>query len=181
MKKIWFTQPLRKLGRWFGHRLGLQAAPGVNLQQFCAVNPRDDIAYYCAPFSVGIYTYATDGCIIVRVPRRADVDPYPEDPEAIEAIFEKHLQHSGRVGLPPYVMIPGMRSLARFGVQDFMLHYIQLIEPLPNLVVSFGCADAEPMSFRFDGGVGLLMPFHRGRHGPEPCVSEEQIDWRMAA
>ena len=43
----------------------------INLQPFCAVDPYRD--FLQGPFSIGEFTYATNGHIIVRVARREDV------------------------------------------------------------------------------------------------------------
>ena len=44
----------------------------IDLQQFCSKD--DTRPYICKPFSFGEFSYATNGHIIVRVARRADVE-----------------------------------------------------------------------------------------------------------
>lgn len=42
----------------------------IDLRRFCATENRPEIS---APFSVGEHTYATNGTILIRVPRRDDI------------------------------------------------------------------------------------------------------------
>jgi hypothetical protein len=70
-------------------RLRLEAAGKdkavIDLQKFCSTdNYRPNIMN---PFSDGAYTYATNGHIIVRVPRRADI-PEREDSPSLERLFK---------------------------------------------------------------------------------------------
>jgi hypothetical protein len=49
------------------------------------------------------------------------------------------------------------RNIARFPEQDINLAYIELIRALPGVEIAFG-KDNEPAVFRFEGGVGCIMP-----------------------
>ena len=56
----------------------------INLEIFCATD-RPKLA---RPFSIGAWTYATNGHILVRVPRRDDVAENPDAPNA-SLVYEK--------------------------------------------------------------------------------------------
>ena len=57
-----------------------------DLMKFCGGNDRAGIA---TPFSIGEYTYATNGHIMVRVPRIADIPERTDapSPAKIEEVF----------------------------------------------------------------------------------------------
>lgn len=56
----------------------------IDLQPFCSTDPfRPGINH---PFSRGDWTYATDGIVLVRVPRREDVEEFPGAPHAERVI-----------------------------------------------------------------------------------------------
>lgn len=73
----------------------------VGLKQFCGAEW--SWPYLHEPFSRGEYTYATDGAIIVRVPRVAEIgeDPYTPNPEEIFATMPADGWRPLRVELPP--------------------------------------------------------------------------------
>lgn len=59
----------------------------IDLQKFCST--RSDRKSICQPWSEGEWTYATDGRVIVRVPRRADVPENPDAPKNVnKTIFD---------------------------------------------------------------------------------------------
>jgi hypothetical protein len=51
----------------------------INLQPFCSTDPTRE--YIAQPYSQDDYTYATNGHICVRVPRREDVPENPKTPQ----------------------------------------------------------------------------------------------------
>lgn len=52
----------------------------LDLQQFCATEDEDARTYLSKPWSMGEFTYATNGHILIRVPRREDVPENPDNP-----------------------------------------------------------------------------------------------------
>jgi hypothetical protein len=74
----------------------------IDLKPFCSSDT--DRPNLHKPFSLGELTYATNGRIIVRVPRRADV-PEIEHPPNAERVFPKPpataFRPVGKVDLPP--------------------------------------------------------------------------------
>lgn len=59
---------------------GISVMKAAVLQQFCARDPFR--SWMAAPFSRGAYTWATDGKIMVRTPRLADVPEHLDAPAA---------------------------------------------------------------------------------------------------
>ena len=53
----------------------------IDLSQFCG----DDRSFFTRPFSVGGYTYATNGHVLVRVPSIESIEPPENAPENFEA------------------------------------------------------------------------------------------------
>lgn len=74
----------------------------IDLQQFCA---KEDLTkeYLRRPVSVGDYTYATNGHIMVRVPRRPEVEEAPANtPKKLDTPFPSPLPRAWRpVGTTP--------------------------------------------------------------------------------
>jgi hypothetical protein len=141
----------------------------IDLAPFCA--QADDAAcrdWMRAPFSIGAHTYATDGRVMVRVPRRPAV-PEREPPHG----WDRTLKCFDGPG--PYVPISVPEqprpstdedriAFSAHGI-DFDAKYLARICTLPGLLVA-PCSEpgGGPMPFRFDGGHGLLMPL-RADHG----------------
>ncbi len=60
------------------------ATPAIGLELFCSAD-RDELS---EPFSVGTHTYASNGHICIRVPRRADVQELKATSEASKRILD---------------------------------------------------------------------------------------------
>jgi len=207
----------------------------VNLEPFCAPS----IPQLREPFSIGDFTYAANGHIMVRIPRRpgipeADKDWRRQLEGGILANLTAALADRSYGPLPLYGDHPGTpptecgwcdgsgkvvkcadcdgdgevmcgecggdrecetcegcgsvpsvaadaqacrgcngsgrQGIARYPTHDFDIKYIAMISALPDLQVAFGTAPANwrdrnnfatAMTFRFDGGVGVLMPMDR--------------------
>lgn len=169
----------------------------IDLQQFCA-GP-DDREYLRTPFSKGDYSYATNGHIMVRVPRdpslgeckRPDLPVEPPFVNLDDAKFAK-ITHGTLPILPPDRQehcedcdgrgsehdCPDCQcdcqSCGGTGKQTVRpristeiagrvvnLRYALMVLALPGVEVA--AADKGPLLFRFDGGVGVVMPI-RGRY-----------------
>lgn len=162
----------------------------VDLKKFCSTDTlRKDLH---EPFSRGEYTYATDGYIMVRVPLVAEIGevPYTPNPEEIFAPMPADGWRTLRVELPPVAppeecglcydgsvhdcpdctcecdecngtgLVPAKVS-TEIGGEIFNMKYIRMIAELPGVEVALGVSDAA-MFFRFEGGVGALMPMMSG-------------------
>jgi hypothetical protein len=74
----------------------------INLKPFCSTDQHRP--YIMQPFSRGEFTYATDGRLMVRVPRRAEVPEVDTAPQA-ERVFPKPpataFRPAAKVELPP--------------------------------------------------------------------------------
>ena len=57
----------------------------IDLKPFCSTE--EYRSYLCQPFSLGDWTYASNGHIGIRVPRRADVPENDKAPASIEDLF----------------------------------------------------------------------------------------------
>lgn len=171
---------------------GTAAAPSIDLQPFC-----DNIGvgrdYLAKPFTRGDFTYATNGHIIIRVPRRDDVGSIKRDVKTertFEKLFAKTFVSSPDANLPDAETereceacdgegCPnhcetcececepcggrgwiGERASVSVNGGTFDAKYIRLILGLPGVELSAtnSLDGAYPaLSFRFDGGDGLLM------------------------
>lgn len=146
----------------------------IDLKQFCGKGDYREILN--APFSDSEFTYASNGHIIVRVPRRSDIEPLSGGsflPSAQKKFGEnKPGELIAIPTLPPLKMIPcdecehgcaycengfvPKMQWVELGDTQFMNHYLHLVVSLPNALISPNGKNAAP--FTFDGGDGLLMP-----------------------
>ena len=162
----------------------------IDLQQFCGAD--ETRPYLMKPFSLGEFSYATNGHILVRVARLEGVDPpaktfNPEKPlEGIEAASFA----------APYFKLPAepedtecedcdgrgcehecpechciCRACAGTGSQaaegdysttyegvNFALRYVRKMLALPGIEIAKPRTADAPLLFRFEGGVGAVMP-----------------------
>lgn len=170
----------------------------IDLTQFCAAVNSDTRPYFHAPFSMGDFSYATNGHILVRVARRDDVRESSEQLNADKPLEgAKSAQfYAPNVKLPKIEQpikgecadcdgrgrehscpdcecicslcegtgteIPEIKTSTEIGGVVFNLRYIRKMLALPNVVIASPSKDA-PFLFRFDGGVGAVMPMC-GKH-----------------
>jgi hypothetical protein len=165
----------------------------IDLNSFCELtdeSPREELRQ---PFSRGDFTYATNGHIMVRVPRRIDVSRdvvLKVDPETILAgINETKFRPLPNVTLPDDSTVacpscngskhehrcPDCKCKCEYcdgaglvteeisvsiGKAPFALRYVRMLIELPKIEVAkrVKLKPATPILFRFDGGVGALMP-----------------------
>jgi hypothetical protein len=181
----------------------------LDLDQFCCVEDDQRFAALGQPWSAGEYTYATNGHILVRVPRRPDApenDLAPSD--KAEAVIGKG--YGGEFFPVPPVQLPPAteekcpecggrgtehdcpdcecdckgcdgagavqdRSWVEVGEAFFATGYVRRILGLPGLEISLSPTAKDPLSFKFDGGIGLLMPVESGGRmqpgGPWPVIA----------
>jgi hypothetical protein len=176
----------------------------IDLQQFCGT---DETRWYLMkPFSQGEHSFATNGHIEVRIPRRDDIteldDKAPKfDANAPLAGIDEAAFSRFDADLPPAPTEVGpckacdgrgyehacpdcecvcemchgsgdmdqerFMSTTIAGI-DFTLSYVRQMLALPGVEIAQTAATAtalkgmKPLFFRFDGGVGALMP-RRGR------------------
>lgn len=158
----------------------------IDLKSFCGTR-----TYLSAPFSNGEFTYATNGHIMVRVPRLPDVSDI-----TIKGNWEKPLNGIDAATFAPFLHrpLPQMtdeecskcggtgnehdcpdcscdcdgcggsgKQAARVSTTVasgiFNLRYIAMALALPAVEFMTSARDEEgPLLFRFDGGVGAVMP-----------------------
>ena len=130
----------------------------IDLKPFCSREVGRE--YLRQPFSFGEWTYATNGYVMVRVPRRDDVPENDKVPKL--ATFEDYPAFDMRP-LPIFDLPVGRGTIEKAcsvglaGV-PFAKEYIVLLRSLPNVTIPKQPHTANPMPFTFDGGQGLLMP-----------------------
>lgn len=166
----------------------------IDLQKYCG----DDKfrPYLNRPFTVGEFSYATDGRIMVRVPRIDGWDPPGIDHawdgpfKGLEKALFGPLAHKALPPLPKSterecedcegrgkehdcpdcecdcencdgsgreIITPEISTTIRGGI--FNLKYVALMLELPGVLVQTDRADGEaPLLFKFDGGIGAMMP-----------------------
>lgn len=187
----------------------------VLLQRFCSTDEmRLSIA---TPFSIGDFTYATDGAILIRIPRVLHIECREEVPD-INVMPWDHEIINDWESLPDYEIDPsevcpvckgskaskecflcegvaeitcptahaeiecptcdgygdvpasegGCNWCISMGVSPFKeihwhnrkisLVYLEMMKSLPGIVLSKQGKAKEVIRFKFDGGVGLVMP-----------------------
>jgi len=154
----------------------------IDLSHFC--HTEDDRPYLKQPWSRGEFTYATNGHVAVRVPRRADVPENDEAPDVEGRILSKlrfdDLRPITIPRLPPlrFMLIEGDGILdvpysalnsecARFAGALFNLRYVHLLCWLPGLTMGPAADEFSPSPFGFaGGGVGCLMPMEEIKDRP---------------
>ncbi len=171
----------------------------LDLSKYCE-RGESSRPYLRQPFSHGDFTYATNGHIMVRIPRRDDVPP-PDMPKAAEtlevrwdkpleghdtAIYTKTLPElpergqyvdpcprcdgTGRGHDCPDCQCechdcvgtgfddPDKGAEVLIGVGKFAVKYIRMVAELPGIEIMEYTQKGDPILFRFDGGIGAVMP-----------------------
>jgi hypothetical protein len=129
-----------------------------DLTPFCA-SPEANRCQIERPWSRGKWTYATDGKIVVRIPRDSEVPENKLAPSAMP-LFTAHFK--GASGFQPIVEAPtpGIET-CKLCHRSFSTKYLLLIAalPEPEIAVEFG-TPLDPLPFRFARGFGqgLVMP-----------------------
>lgn len=138
------------------------------------------------PFSDAQYTYATDSHVVIRVPRRPEIEESKFAPRA-DKLFAEHTTEATRQWfdipeLPEPIMekcfctfelspdpcedcrgagvVEKIKSVDINGV-PFQRKYLALIKALPGCTIS--PSGQYPAWFKFNGGDGLLMPMRERR------------------
>lgn len=135
----------------------LPTAGKLNIQQFCYAgddeNSREKFRHL---FRCGEFTFATDRCIIVRVPA-ATIDAKPGTVK-VERLCDWDAEFSDDhkwKPLPKWIKKDGE---TRIGVVTIRNRYLAMIASLPNAAIRHDTKPEQFVPFRFDGGCGLVMP-----------------------
>ena len=160
---------------------------GVDLNLFCGPACSEKGKDLSVPFSLNGHTYASNGHIAVRVPRRPDIPENKEAPSIEE--LERLPWDFSRVKfgpLPEPKLLPDrcgwcngsgrqhncpdcrcwrkhchgsgkLQPRVRIGKATFFGPYVEWMQTLPGLEIGKPKLRA-PLPFRFEGGEGLLMP-----------------------
>lgn len=167
----------------------------IDLDLFCAPAQHPSAAAIGRPWSRGKWTYATNGHVLVRLPRLPDVDDNPLAPDG-EALI-RACDFGERVAatcwdepLPPLahmlldhddeqVLVLCQGSLDVGGV-PFQLRYLHLIASLPRLELGRQKEPTGPLPFVAACGdiLGAVMPLLRPRE--RHFVRPQLVPWRVA-
>lgn len=123
----------------------------MNLKPFCG-----KAKILSEPFSDDQYTYATDGNIIIRVPRQPKIRKKIPNSINLDVLsFDHHLTTS-------WIDTPLLaKSIPYFKDDNECIEekYLEMIKDLPEIKFSARKRGIdEPIQFKFKGGIGLLMP-----------------------
>ena len=152
---------------------------------------RDDLMKFCGgknqvmlatPFSIGEFTYATNGHILVRVPRLADIPERTDapPPAKVEEVFNHYkgdyqpipavgpiktkscpvCKGTGKVQTCPECdgtgKIVKTESVDAAG-RKYDKKYLLMLKKLPGCKLAVG-KELDPAHFIFDDGDGVIMP-----------------------
>jgi hypothetical protein len=174
----------------------------IDLKIFCS-SESDRLG---KPFSIGEFTYATNGHLAIRIPRDASVEeieyppaienqflkfrqkapmrplknPIPEEPKPQQIKYDT-CEGTGKEHDCPHCKCGCEECDGSGWMQEFICESVQIgprllsvaamrkIATLPQLMVDADSpGEMEAMSFKFDGGDGLLMPLR--------CTYERHLD-----
>jgi hypothetical protein len=130
----------------------------IDLTPFCA-SPDANRCQIERPWSRGKWTYATDGKIVVRIPRDPEVPENKLAPSAMP-LFTAYFKDAR--AFQPFEETPllGMETF-KLGGRILSAKYLRLIAalPEPEIAPEFGTT-TDPLPFRFarGSGHGLVMP-----------------------
>ena len=159
----------------------------INLEPFCDPERRAPGRDLSVPFSLNGHTYATNGAICVRVPRRPDIPENKEAPNAEERLpWDFSRVKFGPLPEPEFLPDQCWRCggrgrkhecpdcqcecddcngrgklppRVRIGKAVFAVRYIEWIQALPGLEIGKPMRQLPRLlPFRFKGGEGLLCP-----------------------
>lgn len=157
-----------------------------DLKRFCCLSKQPYRASITRPFSQGQWTYATDGRLLIRVPRLAEVPEYPNSPKDIQKTIFDQQQITGQwadipTGLPELAeaekcsecgnnpkddcwkcdgdgVIEPMAIPVSIGKHSVSHIYLHKLKTLPGVQICESAKDDEhALGVRFDGGEGRQM------------------------
>jgi len=156
----------------------------TDLLPFCS--KRERIADIASPWSAGEFTFATNGVVLIRVPRLAEVLERTRVPETTKAWPREEATEWHPVPdceVPEDLLCPECKgskrrtthcfkcnnegkmevsSVIMLGPAGFQARYLKPLSALPNCQV--GTFDERgPVWIRFDGGDGVISTCHLNR------------------
>lgn len=151
----------------------------IDMQAFCRTDESPDKYYLSAPWSAGGYTYASNGGILIRVPRREDIPENENAPNVFtyRDVFNRkpklgwHPVPAVTVDMIPCLDCNGRGKVFEFDNADFMcedcagtgkVEKIECIEMHPDCFVYFTNILLKLVGTLPDCEIGL-------NGGKEPC------------
>lgn len=165
----------------------------LDLKQFCGTDPFRP--YLLTPFSAGDFSYATNGNLMVRIPRLPELPeqdkiakwdaplegietrtfaplphgPIPDVPESeCEVCSGRGRDHE----CPDCECICGHchgsgearpKTSTTVRGNNYNIRYVAMMLALPGAEPAEKTEEGKPLLFKFDGGVGAIMPL-RGKY-----------------
>jgi hypothetical protein len=160
----------------------------INLQPFCSTDP-NRAETMGKPFNANGKTYATNGHILVEVELRESVIPGILDPVKVKRVVDLWKEGSWEKlprlprkkdvlcihceGGKLLKLCDGCGGTGKveaeqridIGERTLNAKYLRLMKSLPNVRINPAGGYQEPLSFKFDGGRGLLMPMNIAADG----------------
>lgn len=160
----------------------------INLKPFCNTNNEDMFqAKTSLPFHQGGWTYATDRRIILRLPQRRDIKEVSDKPPDLNKSKLPWIHDNVSQWIPLPTEIPPLLKEKCYCGGDYKEcldcngsgeeekpeavpvggklisnKYLLLIKTLPNpMLAPDATKNLEACLFKFDGGVGLIMPMRK--------------------
>lgn len=165
----------------------------IDLQKFCADEDREPFRDYLhTPFVFGEYSYATNGHIMVRVPKISGMrvqtkegewdvplngfetaqygallhKPCPPPPDPCVACEGRGTEHDCPDCECTCTTCHGVgtpRISTTIRGGIFDLRYVEMMLALPEVLIQMDRTGEAPLLFNFNGGIGAIMPM-RGEH-----------------
>ena len=163
-------------------------ATAINLQPFC-FNESDytedqpkwnqqRLEQLGTPFSQGAFSYATNGKVMIRIPRRDDVPERGDAPGNVGYEIFDAMPHDGNwlpVPAIPEPMAHAPKQLLKVQIGSVFVDatFLRLIKDLPDVKVAGGVREDNnhfaAIAFIFDGGDGRIMPLRVDADDEKPA------------
>ncbi len=109
------------------------------------------------PWSVGAWTFASNGKILVRVKRIPGVRRNKNAPDVISGYIAERLKRSPKCWLPLFPRVPTSGTETKIGRALFSDELLNTFLVFQHVEIgTFG--EHDPARVLFDGGEGLIMP-----------------------
>ncbi len=138
-----------------------------DLKKFCGQGERIG-----RPWSLGDQSFATNGHILIRIPRLPDVAENPAAPGLTEILNTPQPESYFPLNVLELPPVPwcedcggtdkyeGMKGIS-YANGFFQVRYLRLLKELLGCEIGTPPDDRTPAWFKFEGGDGLIMPMRK--------------------